>query len=150
MLNSSKPSSATLPHIAGTNFPPLELDISSKFQFCVNAGAAAAAGFFDNLSDLSLHNHIAYSLKSFMASIGAGLAATGKHEPFTMQSCTDSFAAGYLGRIQQELRLFHGDGSGGTERGATGRTAALNINPVHRASHSEAGGGLSSSNWSSQ
>ncbi len=89
--------------------PPLDLGIGFEFQFCVNAGVAAATDFFRNLSDFSLHNHIAVAAQSFSASVGAGLAAAGCYEPMVMQSSMDAFAAGYLGRIQQELRLFHGE-----------------------------------------
>lgn len=109
MLKPSSPLSATLPNIVGTNLPPLDLGISSEFQFCVDAGASAANAFFGNLSDFNLHDHIAMALQSFAASVGAGLAATGDYDPIKMQACTDAFAAGYLGRIQQDLRLFHGE-----------------------------------------
>jgi hypothetical protein len=96
--------------LAGKHLPPLELGIKMEYQFCVDAGVAAATDFFCSLSDFSLHNHIAVAAQSFCTSVGAGLAAAGCYEPATMQASMDAFAAGYLGRIQQELRLFHGEG----------------------------------------
>jgi hypothetical protein len=112
MFNPSKPLSAVLPNIIGANLPPLDLGIASQFQFCVDAGAVAAVGFFSGLSDFTLHNHIAYALQSFATSVGVGMAASGNCDAAKMQSCIDAFAAGYLGRVQQELRLFHGDACG--------------------------------------
>lgn len=106
--------SALLENIAGVNLPPLDLGISSQFQFCVDAGASAAGAFFGNLSDFNLHDHIAYALQSFTASVGVGMTACGTYDATKVQACIDAFAAGYLGRIQQELRLFHGHAFGRT------------------------------------
>lgn len=100
---------ALLAHIAGPHLPPVALSVSSQYQFCVDAGASAAVGFFDDLAAFSLHDHIAYAMHAFTSSVSAGMAATGDYAPAKMQACTDAFAAGYLGRIQQELRLFHGE-----------------------------------------
>ncbi len=111
MFKLSNPLSAVLPNITGDSLPPIDLGILSEFQFCVNAGASAAVAFFGNLSDFNLHDHIAFALRSFSTSIEAGLAATGAYDTEMMQECRDAFAAGYLGRIQQELRLFHGEDS---------------------------------------
>lgn len=103
---------ALLANIAGAHLPPVALDISAQYQFCVDAGASAAVGFFDDLAAVGLHDHIALSMRAFSSSVGAGMAATGNYAPAKMQACTDAFAAGYLGRIQQELRVFHGEGVG--------------------------------------
>lgn len=108
MLNSSK-QPALLANIAGPHLPPVALNISSRYQFCVDAGASAAVGFFDDLTAFGLHDHIAYSMHVFSSSVRAGMAASGDYAPSKMQACTDAFAAGYLGRIQQELRMFHGE-----------------------------------------
>lgn len=111
MLNSAK-QPALLANLAGPHLPPVALNISSQYQFCVDAGASAAMGFFDDLAAVGLHDHIACSMHVFTSSVGAGMAATGDYSPAKMQACTDAFAAGYLGRIQQELRLFHGEAVG--------------------------------------
>src|SRR5690606_37084477 len=100
---------ATLPDVTPT-LPPLDLGIPAKLQFCVDAGALSACSFFGQMADFNLHDHIAAALHSFMASVAVGAAAMDKHSPSQMQACADAFAAGYLGRIQQELRLFYGEG----------------------------------------
>ena len=97
-------------NLAGAGLPPVALNISVQYQFCVNAGVAAAEGFFDGLADIGLHDHIALSMHVFMRSVRAGAALAGDVAPVTVQGCTDAFAAGYLGRIQQELRLFQEEG----------------------------------------
>lgn len=124
MINQTKPMSAVLPNLTGANLPPLDLGVSSQFQFCVDAGASAAAASFGNLSDFNLHDHIAFALQSFAASVGAGLAAAGDLDQIKMRSCTDAFVAGYLGRIQQDLRLFHGDEYRFNRRAANPATTA--------------------------
>jgi hypothetical protein len=101
---------AMLEHLGGPHLPPVALNISAQYQFCVDAGAAAAVCFFDDLTSVGLHDHIALSVHGFMVSVRAGMWATKGVPAVAMQGCTDAFAAGYLGRIQQELRLFHSDG----------------------------------------
>jgi hypothetical protein len=101
---------ALLMPLGGPHLPPLALNISAQYQPCVDAGAAAAACFFDDLTSVGLHDHIALSMHQFMVNVRAGVWATKTVPTVVMQGCTDAFAAGYLGRIQQELRLFHGDG----------------------------------------
>lgn len=95
------------------NLPIVTLNIPAQYQFCVDAGASSALAFFDDSATVGMHDHIAYSMQAFMGSVHAVLARAGKGAPSTAQACIDAFAAGYLGRIQQELRLFH---SGGRER----------------------------------
>lgn len=80
-------------------------------QLCIEAGAAAAVSFFDERTSLGLHDHIAASMHCFMQSLRALQTATSGAAPIATQTCTDAFAAGYLGRIQQELRLFRNEGS---------------------------------------
>jgi len=98
---------ALLANIAGPNLPPVALNISSQYQFCVDAGASAAIAFFDDLAVVGLHDHIAYAMHVFTKSVAAGMEAIGDYSQGKMQACTDAFAAGYLGRIQQELRIIH-------------------------------------------
>lgn len=100
---------ASLAHPAGAHLPPLELDISAQYQFCVNAGAAAARSFLAHGSGFFLHDHIARALHSFDVSVSTGLAAAGGYDALAMQEYNDAFAAGYLGRVQQELTLLRGD-----------------------------------------
>lgn len=98
---------ALLANLAGPHLPPVALSVSAQFQFCVDAGASAAVGFFDDLAAVGLHDHIACSMEVFMSSVRVGMAAMDDQSPAMMQACIDAFAAGYLGRIQQELQLFH-------------------------------------------
>jgi hypothetical protein len=103
---------AILPNLIGPNLPPVALAVSAEYQFCVDAGIASAMGFFEDLTAVGLHDHIAYSMHVFMSSVRTGLTLTKGYSPARVQACNDAFAAGYLGRIQQELRLFHGEESG--------------------------------------
>lgn len=100
--------SAVLPDPTGAHLPPLDLGIAAQWQWCVDAGAAAATAFFSDLSRFPLHDHIAHALHVFTASVRLGMVKSGAHDPRQMQDCIDAFAAGYLGRIQQELALCHG------------------------------------------
>lgn len=106
---------ATLVNLGGQALPPVVLNISKRFQFCVDAGAAAAVGFFDAHTSVGLHDHIAMSMHLFMCSMRTTVDSM-PIEPMTpdvAQDCTDAFAAGYLGRVHQELRLFRDERSGG-------------------------------------
>jgi len=109
---------ATLANLDGPTLPPVQLNIAKRFQFCVDAGAAAAVGFFDSLTVVGLHDHIALSMHMFMRSMRstAGSPHGPPLTPGAAQDCTDAFAAGYLGRIQQELRLIHGERPAGAHR----------------------------------
>lgn len=112
---------ATLVNLGGPSLPPVVLNISMRFQFCVDAGAAAAVGFFDAHTSVGLHDHIAMSMHLFMSSMRttADRLASVPMSPGVTQECTDAFAAGYLGRVHQELRLFHGDRPGKSDRAHT-------------------------------
>lgn len=99
---------AVLPHLSGIQLPALSLSVSAQFQFCVDAGAASAVCFFDDMTSVGLHDHVALSMHAFVASFDAGapIDVFGQLLRTSRQACIDAFAAGYLGRIQQELRLF--------------------------------------------
>ncbi|GGC98725.1 hypothetical protein [Undibacterium terreum] len=100
---------ALLANLIGPHLPPVALNVSARYQFCVDAGACAAVDFFDDLAAVGLHDHIALSLQAFNRSLRAAARQNPEFASIGAQACTDAFAAGYLGRIQQELRLFHGE-----------------------------------------
>ena len=108
MNNSNLP--ALLINLAGAHLPPVALSVPAQFQFCVDAGALAAVCFFDDLTSAGLHDHIACSMQVFTSS--AHMGAMNARSPAGRQACIDAFAAGYLGRVQQQLRLFHGERTG--------------------------------------
>lgn len=105
MTNSSKKCAVLLSQ-ASQGLPVVSLNIPIEHQFCVDAGAAAAYKFFDDRTAVGLHDHIAISMAEFMHSIRSahvrGLQF-GQNK-VDWQGYTDAFAAGYLGRIQQQLR----------------------------------------------
>lgn len=86
--------------------PVISLNVPVELQFCVDAGAAAAYTFFDDRTAIGLHDHIAASMHAFMQSMRSTPTHARQTGPQSTgwQGCTDAFAAGYLGRIQQELR----------------------------------------------
>ena len=100
---------AVLPNLLGKGFPEHELNIAGQYQFCVDVGAMAASDFFGNMPDCALHDHIALAAHEFIR-----MAAKASLTPQELQASRTAFIAGYLGRIQQELRLFHAE----TERPA--------------------------------
>jgi hypothetical protein len=106
MMRTTK-ATAILRNPCGPNFPPLVLNMPASFQLCVDAGAAAAMGFFDDADGCALHDHIAFSVRAFTDAVRALVAMFGQETAVSVQGCVDAFAAGYLGRIQQELHLFH-------------------------------------------
>ena len=106
---------ALLANLAGAHLPPMALNVPAQYQFCVDAGASAAVGFFDDRAAVGLHDHIACSMHVFTSSVRVGMAVHDDISPGAMRACTDAFAAGYLGRIQQELRV-----SGGESRSTDG------------------------------
>lgn len=108
-MSDSLKNPALLANLCGPSLAPVALNISGKYQFCVDAGASAALGFFDDLTAVGLHDHIAVSMHVFQRSVRAASIASETLSGAAMQACSDAFAAGYLGRIQQELRLFHGE-----------------------------------------
>ena len=97
---------ALLANLAGHHLPPAALSVSSQCQFCADAGASAAVGILDDLAVVGLPDHFACSVQVCISSARAGLAAVDDYPAEAMQACIDAFATGYLGRVQQELRLF--------------------------------------------
>lgn len=109
----SRSLNALLPNLDDSPLSPEALSVPRELQFCVDAGVSAAACFFDAMTAVGLHDHIAESMQAFTRSIDdviAHEAALAGHWLIRhKQRCVDAFGAGYLGRIQQELRLFHRD-----------------------------------------
>lgn len=105
--------------------PVIALAVPVEFQFCVDAGAAAAYRFFDDRTTVGLHDHIAVSMQAFMHSIRTTHAPCAQLIPGAVEwnGYTDAFAAGYLGRIQQELRCIRARSQGGTTAMLTPRGA---------------------------
>jgi hypothetical protein len=100
---------AQLTNLDGANLPPVMLSVSSRYQFCVDAGALAAIAFFHDENGAGMHDHIACSMEVFMSSLRSQLGTLAVQTTGSVQACVDAFAAGYLGRVQQELRLFYGE-----------------------------------------
>jgi hypothetical protein len=107
--------STILANISGAHLPPLALDISPQFQFCVDAGAVAAVDLLANISTVLIHDHVAVALRSFGVSVAAGMAANGCYDPIKMQECADAFTGGYLGRLQQQLMASVGNRVNGNQ-----------------------------------
>jgi len=101
---------AQLPHPRSAELPSMVIDVPAELQFCVDAGACAAAYFCADITKVGLHDHIAVSMHAFMLSLESSIvAASPKNGQWLCerkQHCIDAFGAGYLGLVQQELRLF--------------------------------------------
>jgi hypothetical protein len=61
--------------------------------------------FFEEHPEITLHAHLPASLEYFMQQARLGAAALGVEWAGRDKEITDAFLAGYLGRIQQELRI---------------------------------------------
>jgi hypothetical protein len=96
---------ATLPNLSGANLPPVALSIDARYQFAVNCGAQSATVFFEEDQAITLHAHLPASLANYMLQSRLGAEALGIDFSETAKECSNAFVAGYLGRIQQELRL---------------------------------------------
>nr|WP_315467282.1 hypothetical protein [uncultured Undibacterium sp.] len=83
----------------------ISLTINARYQFAVTCGAQSASAFFEEDDAVSLHAHLPASLAFFTEQARLGAAALGLDYSDYIKPCTDAFVAGYLGRIQQELRL---------------------------------------------
>lgn len=81
------------------------LPIDARFQFAVNCGAESATVFFYEHPEITLHAHLPVSLEYFLQQARRGAAALGVDWEGRDREITDAFLAGYLGRIQQELRI---------------------------------------------
>lgn len=117
-MKSAIENQASLRNLVSPNLPPVMLNIPVEYQFCVNAGVLAAEAFFDEITAIGLHDHIATCMHAFLRPVRSSTAAAGGMSPSVLQGCTDAFAAGYLGRIQQELRIFRDSGCGGAPHGS--------------------------------
>lgn len=119
---------ALLPDLGGAHLPPLALSIPGELQFCVDAGAGAAACFFDDITAVGLHDHIAACMQAFLHSLDGAIAQDAAPARQWLierkQRCVDAFGAGYLGRVHQELRLFH---DGPANRTSTGTARHFNL-----------------------
>ncbi len=96
---------ATLPNLTSASLPETALSIDARFQFAVNCGAQSAVVFFAEDQAITLHAHLPASLEYFLMRSQQGALALGMDFSESAKQCTDAFIAGYLGRIQQELRL---------------------------------------------
>lgn len=118
-MHAERFNNAVLENLRGAYLPPVALPVPAEFQSCVDAGVLAAVGLLDDLAVFCLHEHIAVSMQVFMSSLER--AATARSDQRAAwpasrrQACIDAFAAGYLGRIQQELHLAAGGGQGRIE-----------------------------------
>ncbi len=81
------------------------LPVDVRYQFAVNCGAQSAMVFFDEDQAITLHAHLPASLGYFIQQTRRGAAALGVDFSEMSKACTNAFVAGYLGRIQQELRI---------------------------------------------
>ncbi|GAC1607465.1 MAG: hypothetical protein NVS3B3_10360 [Aquirhabdus sp.] len=95
---------ANLPNLAGMHLPPVALAIDSRYQFAVDCGAYAAMVFFEEHPDIALHTHLPASLACFQQNLRHRVASLDVVVNGRYQPVIDAFVAGYLGRIQQELR----------------------------------------------
>jgi hypothetical protein len=96
---------ATLPHPSGAQMPHITLPIEARYQFAVNCGAQSATVFFDEDQAITLHAHLPASLGYFLRQSRLGAAVLGVDFSESAKACTDAFVAGYLMRLQQELRI---------------------------------------------
>lgn len=96
---------ASLPHPNGRHFPSLVLTIDARYQFAVTCGAESASAFFHEHPEITLHAHLPASLEYFLRQARVGAAALGVEWAGRDREITDAFLAGYMGRIQQELRI---------------------------------------------
>ncbi len=104
-MHKPTPPKATLPNLADSHLPPLEIAIDARCQFAVNCGAQAAMAFFGEDQAITLHAHLPASLAHFLEYSRRTATAIGADFGESVKGCTDAFCAGYLGRIQQELRI---------------------------------------------
>jgi hypothetical protein len=95
---------AFIPHPNGAHFPETILTIEARYQFAVTCGAQSATAFLNEHPEITLHTHLPVSLDYFLNQARQGAMALGVDLQGVDKLVTDAFLAGYLGRIQQELR----------------------------------------------
>lgn len=103
-MNAQSNQQAFLPDLNGVP-SSIALAINARYQFAVTCGAQSATAFFEEDQAISLHAHLPASLAFFTEQARLGAAALGLDYIDYIKPCTDAFVAGYLGRIQQELRI---------------------------------------------
>jgi hypothetical protein len=104
-MNRTSHQRAQLPDSPCERLPHIALPIDARFQYAVDCGVIAACAFFDEDQSITLHAHLPASLEFFLRQTRKGAAALGVNFSDTSQAIADAFCAGYLGRIQQELRI---------------------------------------------
>jgi len=107
MLNPSF-RSATLPALAGADAPVLDLPVDARYQQAVDCGVRAAQAFLSDDGAISLHAHLPACLHHYLQIVRQACALLVSAETVWQQheqASRDAFCAGYLGRLQQELRL---------------------------------------------
>ncbi|MBI3283421.1 MAG: hypothetical protein HYZ65_01015 [Burkholderiales bacterium] len=98
---------AILPNISGAHLPPLALPVDACYQGAVDCGIRAAQAFFNEDEAVSLHAHLPACLHHYLQLVRQACAVLEFSETVWQQheqASRDAFCAGYLGRIQQELR----------------------------------------------
>ncbi|MFZ6693759.1 hypothetical protein [Undibacterium sp. SXout20W] len=109
-MSKSKNLNAILPHPHGKQLPPTELNIDACYQGAVNCGIRAAQAFFNEDEAINLHAHLPACLHHYLNVLRESCAVLKPSESVWLQheqASRDAFCAGYLGRIQQELRIMH-------------------------------------------
>ena len=99
---------ATLPDPAGAGLPAMTLPVDARYQQAVDCGVRAAQAFFCEDDAISLHAHLPACLHHYLQMVRQACALLASAETVWQQheqASRDAFCAGYLGRIQQELRL---------------------------------------------
>jgi hypothetical protein len=96
---------AALPCFAGERLPYISLTVAARYQYAVNCGAQAAMLFFSDHHDITLHAHLPASLAYFIERAQQEVKRLGLGESSRDAEVVNAFVAGYLGRIQQELRF---------------------------------------------
>jgi hypothetical protein len=103
-MNAHSNQQAFLPDLNGVP-SSISLTINARYQFAVTCGAQSATAFFEEDQAISLHAHLPASLSFFTEQARLGAVALGLQYSDYAKACTDAFVAGYLGRVQQELRI---------------------------------------------
>ena len=110
---------AALPCFSGERLPYISLTVAARYQYTVNCGAQAAMLFFSDHHDITLHVHLPASLAYFIERAQQEVKRLGLGESSRDAEVVNAFVAGYLGRIQQELRFMRGEGHPSKETATT-------------------------------